>query len=60
MRGLTPIDAKAREDLIREGAYFHAARRGFEAGHELEDWLAAEREFDEWLATRAAPERYAR
>jgi hypothetical protein len=23
-------------------AYFLAERRGFEAGHELEDWIAAE------------------
>ncbi|MGO9945745.1 MAG: DUF2934 domain-containing protein [Steroidobacteraceae bacterium] len=25
-------------------AYFRAQRRGFRAGHELEDWLAAARE----------------
>lgn len=32
------------ERLIRESAYFKAQRRGFTPGHEVEDWLAAERE----------------
>lgn len=31
---------------IREAAYFKAERRGFAPGHELEDWLEAEREAD--------------
>jgi hypothetical protein len=35
-----------REQMIREAAYLKAARRGFEPGHELEDWLAAEQELD--------------
>lgn len=30
--------------MIREAAYFHALQRGFAPGHELDDWLAAERE----------------
>jgi hypothetical protein len=30
--------------LIAERAYFRAEKRGFVPGHELEDWLAAERE----------------
>lgn len=30
--------------MIREAAYFRAMQRGFAPGHELEDWLAAERE----------------
>ena len=58
LHGEAPVDARARENLIREAAYFRAERRGFSTGHELEDWLAAEREFDEWLATRGAPRRY--
>ena len=33
-----------RERLIREWAYFRAQRRGFVPGHEMDDWLAAERE----------------
>jgi hypothetical protein len=32
------------EDEIRRLAYLMAERRGFEPGHETEDWLAAERE----------------
>ncbi len=32
------------EDEIRRFAYLLAERRGFEPGHEAEDWLVAERE----------------
>lgn len=60
LEGRAPIDAEAREEMIREAAYFRAERRGFESGHEIEDWLAAEREFERWLDTRAAPRRYSR
>jgi Protein of unknown function (DUF2934) len=38
---LVPINV---EDEIRRLAYLLAERRGFEPGHEAEDWLAAERE----------------
>ena len=31
---------------IAEAAYFIAMRRGFSPGHELEDWLTAEREVE--------------
>ena len=45
--------------LTAERAYFIAERRGFAPGHELEDWLAAEREVAALLAepppTGAAP-----
>ena len=30
--------------LISEAAYYRAKRRGFEPGHELEDWIQAEAE----------------
>jgi hypothetical protein len=40
---------EARRALIAENAYLRAERRGFEAGHELEDWLAAETEVDALL-----------
>jgi hypothetical protein len=36
----------SREALIAIAAYYRAERRGFLAGHEREDWLAAEREID--------------
>ena len=57
---LTPLPhpgnaAKERAERIRKAAYFRAAERGFEPGHELEDWLAAERSVDD--ATRPTPKR---
>jgi hypothetical protein len=39
-----------RRSLIAKAAYFRAERRRFEPGHELEDWLAAEREVDRRMA----------
>lgn len=33
--------------LITERAYYKAEARGFESGHELEDWLAAEAEVNQ-------------
>jgi hypothetical protein len=38
---LVPINL---EDEIRSLAYLLSERRGFESGHETEDWLAAEHE----------------
>jgi hypothetical protein len=38
---LVPINL---EDEIRRLAYLFSERRGFEAGHEAEDWINAERE----------------
>lgn len=32
--------------MIADAAYFRAEKRGFGAGHELEDWLAAEEEIE--------------
>lgn len=43
----TPVvESVQREVLIATAAYFKAAQRGFAPGGEIEDWLAAEREFD--------------
>lgn len=39
-----------RQVLIAKAAYFRAEKRDFRAGHELEDWLAAEAEVDRQLA----------
>jgi hypothetical protein len=36
--------ATERRELIATAAYFRAQKRGFEPGHELEDWFAAETE----------------
>jgi hypothetical protein len=35
--------------MISENAYLRAEGRGFEPGHETEDWLAAEAEVDALL-----------
>jgi hypothetical protein len=35
-----------RDRLVREWAYFRAQRRGFVPGHEVEDWLEAERQLE--------------
>jgi Protein of unknown function (DUF2934) len=38
--------ARRRYERIAEVAYRRAERRGFAPGGELDDWLAAEREYD--------------
>jgi hypothetical protein len=43
------VTPEARRALIAETAYLRAERRGFEPGHETEDWLAAEAEVDALL-----------
>jgi len=40
------VSAEERQRWIATAAYFRAQRRGFAAGREAEDWLAAEREVD--------------
>jgi hypothetical protein len=40
------IDPEQRRAMVAEAAYFCAERRGFEPGHEIEDWLAAESQID--------------
>ena len=42
-----PSLSPTREARIAEAAYWRAERRGFAPGHELDDWLSAEREIDE-------------
>lgn len=37
-------DPAVRHERIARAAYERANRRGFAPGHELDDWLAAERE----------------
>ena len=45
--GPEPTSSESREEAIRRAAYAASERRGFEPGFEEEDWLTAEREFDE-------------
>jgi len=39
------LSAEDRYRKIAEIAYYISERRGFESGHEFEDWLRAEAEF---------------
>jgi hypothetical protein len=41
-----------RRDMIARVAYYRAEKRNFAAGHEVEDWLAAEAEVDRELAAK--------
>lgn len=43
------VDPQQRASLIATAAYLRAQDRGFQPGHELEDWLAAETEVDAGL-----------
>jgi len=45
----TSIDPDLRRRLVAAEAYFLAERRGFTAGHELEDWVTAEAAVDSRL-----------
>jgi hypothetical protein len=38
--------SSSREALIATAAYYRAQKRSFRPGHDIEDWLAAEREVD--------------
>ena len=49
-RAATLTQPELRRDIVAQAAYFRAERRGFEPGHDLEDWLAAEAEVDAALA----------
>ena len=42
----TSVDPDVRRQLVAAEAYFRAERRGFAAGNELEDWVAAEAAVD--------------
>jgi Protein of unknown function (DUF2934) len=46
---LAAMDPEARRRLVAAEAYFLAERRGFAAGNEIEDWVAAEAAVDSRL-----------
>jgi hypothetical protein len=50
------VEPETRDAMIAEAAYFHSARRGFEPGHDLVDWLAAEAEIDTALTRGDMPQ----
>jgi hypothetical protein len=47
--GPTAIDPEDRRRLVAAEAYLLAERRGFAAGNEVEDWVAAEAAVDSRL-----------
>jgi hypothetical protein len=51
------IDQELRRGMIAQAAYYRAERRGFDPGHEADDWLAAESEVDAALMLGALPEK---
>ena len=38
------IDLEEFRDMVATDAYYRAEKRGFEPGHEIDDWLEAEKE----------------
>lgn len=42
----TYTEPEDRLEMIAEAAYYRAEKRGFEPGHEIEDWLEAETAVD--------------
>ena len=46
----TQVSPHLRHLTIQAEAYFLAQRRGFQPGHELDDWLAAEESIGQVLA----------
>jgi hypothetical protein len=44
------VSADTRRTMIAEAAYYIAEQRGFGDGHDLEDWLLAEKRIDAGLS----------
>ncbi len=44
------VSERERRSMIEVAAYLRAERRHFKAGHDVEDWLAAETEVNERLS----------
>jgi len=53
--GADSVSSTERALMIARSAYHRAERRGFAPGHELEDWLAAEREITRLLGPPPPP-----
>ena len=43
------IDESQRREMIATAAFLRAERRGFSSGLEVDDWLSAEEEIDQWI-----------
>jgi hypothetical protein len=46
---VSPVSDEERHRMIEEAAYYRAEKRGFEPGHNEEDWAAATEEVDAML-----------
>lgn len=55
LRFVAPAAVRSRQIIIAEIAYFRALNRGFEPGHEMEDWFEAEAEFERRYGARQRP-----
>jgi hypothetical protein len=44
------VSESERRSMIEMAAYLRAEKRNFEAGHEIEDWIAAEAEVEQRLS----------
>ena len=53
--GVNAADEADHQGKVAMAAYFIAERRGFEPGHELDDWLAAEAAIDNAAAVVLKP-----
>jgi hypothetical protein len=51
-----PVSDAARHDMITRAAHYRAQLRGFAPGEELDDWLAAERDVEWFLAGGSPPQ----
>jgi hypothetical protein len=52
--GEAPVANAARDEEIRRRAYEIYLERGKEPGHELDDWLQAERELEDGVLSQAS------
>ncbi len=50
------MSPEARQLMIGEAAYYRYVQRGYASGQELDDWLAAEADFERASFRRQAPE----
>ncbi len=55
--GMAKLSQDELNSMISRAAYLRAERRGFEPGHEVEDWLAAEAEIRSKIDGRPQPKR---
>jgi Protein of unknown function (DUF2934) len=47
------VTQEQRQFMICEAAYYIAEHRGFEPGHDVDDWLEAEQQIDDVLTSPA-------